>query len=175
MRKRLFKSVYLPHPPEVVWEALTDRHALAEWLMPNDFEPALGHEFTFHNDPEVGCGAGVTHCRVLEFEPQRRLTLSWRIEPGRRGRERPPMRIAFELIPQGEGTRLTLEQTGLEGQPFITRFLMNIGWGYMLKRLLPRVAANVRPDGDGVRFEPGAIPLKRRTYKVETVPETHTY
>ena len=32
----------LPHPPERVWQALTDPALLARWLMPNDF-PKPGH------------------------------------------------------------------------------------------------------------------------------------
>ena len=31
------KEIFLPHPPEDVWLALTDPQALAEWLMPNNF------------------------------------------------------------------------------------------------------------------------------------------
>ncbi len=175
MSKRLFKSVYLPHAPEHVWEAITDPHALAEWLMPSDFKPELDHEFTFRADPQWGCGAGITECRVLELEPERKLTISWRHAPDKKGRQHPPMRVEFSLIPVGEGTRLNLEQTGLEGQPKLMLFLMNIGWGYMLKRLLPKVIANVRDGDDGPRFEPGAIPLAKRTYKVKTVPSTHAY
>ena len=33
------------HPIERVWRALTDREALAQWLMPNDFEPVVGHSW----------------------------------------------------------------------------------------------------------------------------------
>ena len=48
------KEVFLPHPPEDVWLALTDPQALAEWLMPNNFEPVAGHKFRFHVDPMPG-------------------------------------------------------------------------------------------------------------------------
>lgn len=33
--------------PESVWRALTNSAALAEWMYPNDFEPRVGHQFTF--------------------------------------------------------------------------------------------------------------------------------
>lgn len=176
-KKRLFKSVYLPYPPEDVWVALTDPHALAEWLMPSDFKAELGHEFTFHTDPAPGCGTGVTHCKVIELEPHRKLTMRWQHDPNKKGRQHPPMRIEFNLLPMGEGTRLTLTQTGLKGQPFLTLVLMNIGWGFMLKRLLPKVTANVHREGEEAepRFRPGAIPLAKRTYKVKSVPDTHIY
>ena len=41
------KEVFLPHPPEDVWLALTDPQALAEWLMPNNFEPGSAGSFGF--------------------------------------------------------------------------------------------------------------------------------
>ena len=40
-------EVEYPHPIERVWRALTDAKALGRWLMPNDFVPQVGHEFTF--------------------------------------------------------------------------------------------------------------------------------
>jgi uncharacterized protein YndB with AHSA1/START domain len=55
------ERVYL-HPPELVWRALTDREVLAEWLMPNDFAPVVGHTFTMRTDP----GPGFDWPRVTE-------------------------------------------------------------------------------------------------------------
>ncbi|GIK11202.1 MAG: hypothetical protein BroJett001_32680 [Chloroflexota bacterium] len=40
-----------PHPRALVWRALVDRDLLAQWLMPNDFEPKIGHRFTFRTEP----------------------------------------------------------------------------------------------------------------------------
>ena len=41
----------LPHAPRKVWRALTEPALLGAWLMQNDFEPKLGHEFTFRAKP----------------------------------------------------------------------------------------------------------------------------
>ena len=35
----------LPHPPEKLWRALTQPHLIEQWLMKNDFRPAVGHRF----------------------------------------------------------------------------------------------------------------------------------
>jgi uncharacterized protein YndB with AHSA1/START domain len=43
----LVREVFHPHPREQVWAALVDPKALGLWLMPNDFEPRVGHAFTF--------------------------------------------------------------------------------------------------------------------------------
>ena len=45
-----FEVVYLL-PPEKVWRALADCEAIAQWLMPNDFAPRVGHKFQFRTSP----------------------------------------------------------------------------------------------------------------------------
>ena len=47
--------------------------------------------------------------------------------------------------------------------------MMRVGWGFMMKKLIPRVLERVR---DGT-FTPGAIPLEKRYYTCKTVPETY--
>ncbi|MFL6053299.1 MAG: SRPBCC domain-containing protein [Actinoallomurus sp.] len=70
---------FLAHPPARVWHALTDPAMLARWLMPNDFQPVVGHRFTFRTHPRPNSGFdGVVHCEVLALEPQRLLRISWR-------------------------------------------------------------------------------------------------
>src|SRR5688500_1410771 len=81
------------HPPEAVWQALTDPRALAEWAVPNDFKPLAGHEFRFQVDP-FGPFSGIMECRVLEIDPPRRMVWSWVTVPKKAGAPRPaPMRI----------------------------------------------------------------------------------
>ena len=40
-----------PHPPEKLWRALTESSLLAQWMMKNAFEPAVGRKFQFRADP----------------------------------------------------------------------------------------------------------------------------
>ena len=42
---------FVGRPVEQVWRALTDPDLLARWLMPNDFKPVVGHQFTFRTEP----------------------------------------------------------------------------------------------------------------------------
>ena len=37
----------VPHSPEKIWRALTQPHLIEEWLMKNDFKPAVDHRFNF--------------------------------------------------------------------------------------------------------------------------------
>src|SRR4051794_26435537 len=66
----------VPHPVERVWKVLVTRELVAKWLMENDFEPRVGHRFTFRARPVPGW-SGVTHCEVLEVVPYERLVYSW--------------------------------------------------------------------------------------------------
>ncbi|MEL7471782.1 MAG: SRPBCC domain-containing protein [Planctomycetota bacterium] len=171
--KRLVKVREYGYPPEVVWTALTDAHALAEWLMPNDFKAERGARFRFMYDAMPGCAHGRTDCEVLEIERPRTMTWSWQNAKPDGSPVGGAMRVRFDLEPIGlantsPGTRLTLTQTGCEHISMLTRFMMSHGWTHMLKRLIPRVLSNV--DGAGV-FTPGAIPLDKRCYKTRTIPE----
>jgi len=161
------KERFYPHPPEDVWAAISDPHALAEWLEPNDHRPVVGHKFQFRCDPGL-CGSGVTECEVLEADPPRRLVWSWVHVPKNPDCPKPPpMTIAWTLIPQGQGTLLTLEHSGAENIDWLTRNMMRIGWGYMMKKLIPRIIERV----ENGTFSPGAIPLKKRYYTCKSVPE----
>lgn len=102
------REIFLPHSPEHVWRALTDSERLAEWLMPNDFEPRIGHRFTFRTQPNPRAGFdGVVHCEVVECSPPSRLAYSWAAGPL-------DSRVSYRLEPEAEGTRLFLEHSGFD-------------------------------------------------------------
>ena len=160
------KERFYPHPPEDVWAAISDAHALAEWLEPNNHKPVVGHKFEFRCDPGL-CGAGITKCEVLEADPPRKLVWSWVHHPKPPAPACEPMRIAWTLEPKDGGTLLILEHTGAENLSWLTRNMMRLGWGYMMKSLIPRVLGRVEAG----HFTPGAIPLSKRAYSCKTVPE----
>jgi uncharacterized protein YndB with AHSA1/START domain len=136
MKRDLKLERVYPHAPERVWRALTDRRALSQWLMETDFEPRLGHRFTFRAKPQPGWD-GVTYCEVTELDPPRRVAYTWR---GGSGQDRPPTLdtvVRFTLTPEGSGTRLTLEHTGFAGfKAIFVSFMMKAGWTKMLRSRL---------------------------------------
>src|ERR1700691_1505984 len=60
----------LPHPPEKIWRALTEGALIKEWLMDNDFQPTVGHQFQFRSTP-VPNWNGVIDCEVKVVEANR--------------------------------------------------------------------------------------------------------
>lgn len=166
--KSIRKSIEYPHPPEKVWLALTNAEALAEWLMPNTFKEAVvGHCFRFQYDPEPICPSGIVNCRVLEVEEPRRMVWEWQNGPIKAGTAMPPpMRVEWLLEPTPQGSRLTLIQTELKGQPWIIPFAMRFGWSVYLKKMLPQSLAAIE---EGV-YKRGAIPLNKRLYKATNLP-----
>lgn len=104
------RTLFYPHPRERVWRALTEREALAAWLMDNDFEPVVGHAFTMRMPPSPGWNGKVT-CVVLAVDPPRHLSFSWQ---GRDG-PREPTVVSYRLEQVEGGTRLLFSHRGFRG------------------------------------------------------------
>jgi uncharacterized protein YndB with AHSA1/START domain len=68
----------IPYAPEKIWRALTQPHLIEEWLMKNDFEPVVDHKFNLRGD------WGAVDCQVLEVQPHKTLSYSWRGHMGLR-------------------------------------------------------------------------------------------
>ena len=94
----------LPHPPEKIWRALTQGWLIKEWLMDNDFQPVVGHKFTFRSTP-VPNWNGVIDSEVLIVEPNKKLSYSW----GTMGMESV---VEWTLAPTKSGTLVRMEQSG---------------------------------------------------------------
>lgn len=96
-------EVFYPHPPERVWQVLTDRRSLTHWMMDNDFEPQLGHKFQFYSQPLPGLKT-VIHCEIVELEEPSRLVYTWKDTPTAE-----PSLVVWTLTPTAGGTQLRLK------------------------------------------------------------------
>lgn len=128
---------YFPHSPAKLWRALTTPELISQWLMPNDFQPIVGHRFTFRARPVAQTGfAGQIACQVLEVTRPKRLRISWADagDPDGMATE-----VSWTLQPEGKGTRLFLEHSGFdpdEPTQQLALRLMNAGWrSHVLRRL----------------------------------------
>lgn len=136
MSNTIRKEMHFPQPREQVWHAITDSVTLAEWMFPNDFEPRVGHQFTFKvpPNPKMNFDGLTVRCEVLECDPPKQLAFTWCAGPG-------PVentRVSFRLESDGNGTRLFLEHSGFDlTQAFGEQAFKGaeFGWMKMLKQL----------------------------------------
>lgn len=129
MKRDILVKWFFPHPPEDVWECLTNADLIGQWLMPNDFKAVPGHKFRFHSKPRVKMGwDGIVYCEVTEVVPMKRLCYTWKGGP-RPGVYNLDTLLVWTLTPKDNGTELVLEHKGFEGwKNFIASLIMEKGW-----------------------------------------------
>lgn len=103
MKEQVKLSVFYPHPPEKLWQALTDCRILNAWMMKNDFEPRIGHQFKFESNSLPGIKT-IIHCEVVELEKPKRLAYTWLDEMTSE-----PSLVTWILNPVEGGTQLQLQ------------------------------------------------------------------
>jgi uncharacterized protein YndB with AHSA1/START domain len=117
---------FYSHPPAAVWKALTTPELHARWWAPGNVRAEVGHKF----DLDMG-NWGKQSCELLAVEPERLIrylfaagvlntTITWR------------------LLPEGNGTRLTLRHEGFNlDTPMGRQALegMKTGWPNVLERM----------------------------------------
>jgi uncharacterized protein YndB with AHSA1/START domain len=110
----------MPHPPEKVWRALTQAPLIEAWLMKNDFQPVVGHRFSFRSTPVPGWD-GVIESEVQVIEPNSRLSYSW-------GTMGTMSVVTWTLTPTKAGTHLRMEQTGFRSEQDAAYKGATYGW-----------------------------------------------
>jgi uncharacterized protein YndB with AHSA1/START domain len=110
----------MPHPPEKVWRALTQGPLIEEWLMKNDFQPVVGHQFSFRSTPVPGWD-GVIESEVMVIEPNSKLSYSWSTMGTMSV-------VTWTLTPTKAGTHIRMEQTGFRSEQDAAYKGATYGW-----------------------------------------------
>ncbi|MGC2777607.1 MAG: SRPBCC domain-containing protein [Bradyrhizobium sp.] len=138
-----------PHPPEVIWKALTGGELIGRWLMaPTGFAPVVGTHFTFQTTP-AGAWDGTIHCEVLDVVPNERLSYAWRGgHEGNVGYGAPlDTVVTFSLSRAEAGTRLRLVHAGFVLPTNDTAYRkMGEGWKKVVKTLEMVAAEQASPQ-----------------------------
>jgi uncharacterized protein YndB with AHSA1/START domain len=122
----IVRTITIDGSIEKVWSAISTSEALAAWLMPNDFQPLLGHEFTFKSQPQRGWD-GVCYCKVTELNPPNKLGFTWQ-------GNNMDQHVSFELKKLNDSsTEFTLVHSGWSEEHAVIREVMYDGWGYILE------------------------------------------
>jgi len=140
MPNTIHQSFFFSHKPEVVWEYLTTAELLSQWLMPNDFQPVLGHEFKFTTKPlPIFDCDGIFHCKVLEIDPTTKLSYSWKGGPGN-GKINLDTLVKWTLVEKNNGTELKLEHSGFDDtENFNIYNGMTEGWLKNLQKMSEKI------------------------------------
>ena len=125
----------LPHPVGKVWRALTQGALIKEWLMDNDFQPAVGHKFKFRSTP-MPHWDGVIDSEVLVVEPDKKLSYSW----NSMGLESV---VVWTLVATSGGTLVRMEQSGFRPDQEANYQGANYGWQKFIGAL-ERVVAGLQ-------------------------------
>lgn len=124
----------IAHPPEKLWRALTQPHLISEWLMNNDFSPAVGHRFNLRGE-----WGGVLDCEVLVVEPQKTLSYTWIFKHDDPAFDLNSI-VTFTLTPTQTGTHLRMEQSGFRPDQKQAYGGAKAGWRTFLAKLEQVVA-----------------------------------
>jgi uncharacterized protein YndB with AHSA1/START domain len=113
---------FYPHPPETVWEYLTNPELIELWLMKNDFRPIVEADFQLRTDaiPSLNFD-GIFYCKVLEIAPFRKLVYSMSGGPGE-GKITLDSLVVWTLEPTDKGTKLILAHSGFDKEEDLNFF-----------------------------------------------------
>jgi uncharacterized protein YndB with AHSA1/START domain len=135
-RRSIIVDYHLSAAPAKAWQALTEPELLADWFMPNDIKPVVGHDFTFRTDPAPGFD-GIVHCKIIEVKQTSRLVYSWRGGPI-------DTIVTWTLTPTPSGgTHLRLEQSGFGPEHGMTYDILSKGWREKAAGSLDRIISSI--------------------------------
>ena len=117
----------MPHSPEKIWRALTQSSLMHDWLMSNDFQAAVGHQFSFRATPVPGWN-GIIDSKVLAVEPHTRLAYTWTSM----GLESV---VTWTLTPTAAGTHVRMEHSGFPSEESASYKGAKYGWNNFLNKL----------------------------------------
>ncbi|SMD18692.1 SRPBCC family protein [Pedobacter nyackensis] len=147
MKKIIKHQFYFQHPQEIVWEYLTKAELMELWLMKNDFQPVLGHDFQFRTNPIPSLDFdGIFYCKVLEIIPFKKLSYSWSSGPGG-GEINLDSVVVWQLQQADKGTEVFLEHSGFAKKENLDFYNgLNHGWVEKLNKIDELLNASVYGD-----------------------------
>jgi uncharacterized protein YndB with AHSA1/START domain len=147
MTDRIEKNIELNAPVERVWRALADHEEFGQWFRVKLDGPFVPGEASTGHMTYPGYEHIAWNARVVEMERPRLLSFTWHpyaIDPDKDYSDEQPTLVEFRLEPNGEGTRLTVTESGFDAVPAHRReeaMRMNDGgWAQQVKNIQAHVA-----------------------------------
>lgn len=130
----VIKRVY-PFEISELWNALTTRESLSEWLMDTqDFVLAEEAQFTFTTKPQGGFD-GIIHCKIIDFEKPNHISYEWKSNQMKQ-----PTIVTWRLKEtKQKETLMTLSHNGFVGfGGWFTKQILRSGWKSILAKKLQK-------------------------------------
>ena len=135
MKREIKHKWFYSQSAEEIWEYLTKTELIAKWLMPNDFEPLLGHKFKFIAGPIPSLGLdGNFYCEVLEIVPLKKLVYSWQ-GGSKKGKITLDTIVEWTLETKQNGTELSLRHHGFNSENQSVLTAMFDGWNKNIEKM----------------------------------------
>jgi len=146
MTDRIEKSIAIAAPVERVWRALTDHDEFGAWFRVKLEGPFVLGEVSRGRITYEGYEHLKWEARVVAMEAPRLFAFTWHpyaVDPDKDYSADPQTRVEFRLEPTGEGTNLTVTESGFESLPAERRdeaLRMNTGgWETQVKNVKAHV------------------------------------
>jgi uncharacterized protein YndB with AHSA1/START domain len=114
---RIDRTIEIKAPPERVWRALTSAAELSAWFQVTiEGEIAPGNE-VWMTSVHPGHAGQRFRVRFVEMKPPERFAWQWHpgaVDPAVDYSKEAPTTVTFTLKPSGNGTQLTVTETGFD-------------------------------------------------------------
>ena len=142
MQDSIEKTIVIAAPVSKVWDAIADYRKFGEWFQVRLDQPFVEGGKTTGMITVPGYENLKWEGTVVAIEPEKRIAFSWvthAIDPDRDYTGEPETSCEFLLEPAGDGTRLTIIESGFSKLPAGVReeaFLRNDeGWSAQVKNV----------------------------------------
>jgi uncharacterized protein YndB with AHSA1/START domain len=127
-------DTFIEATPDEVWEAITDKALISQWLMETNIEPIVGFNGYFKMKP-TPLFNGQIESTVIEVKPTSTFTFTWTSSW-----MKVPTTIKFSLQEKENGTLLTLEHWGFKGlRGFLLKKMLGGGWKKLITIKIPKL------------------------------------
>jgi uncharacterized protein YndB with AHSA1/START domain len=125
--------IYIAATPEKVWQALTSSEFTRKyfWERTIEVEPKRGGAFKLR----LPDGSVNVHGEVLEYDPPRRLSVTWQVAWPEDFRKLPACRVTYEIAPASDAVRLTMTESHSWEVPDAILSGGRMGWPAILSAL----------------------------------------
>ncbi len=146
------KTVYVTYiaaAPETVWQALISPEFTRKYFWDRTIvlEPRRGGAFVLRlPDGRVNVAG-----KVIEYDPPRKLSVTWRVEWPEDFRKLPECLVSYEIAPAGDAVRLTMTESHSWDVPEAILSGGRMGWPAVLSGLKSLLETGKAP---AIKMEP---------------------